>query len=143
MRQVFATVICIAVIAGCASKSSYRIGASHEMSRADAERALPGRISSATAVVGNLDSPPTALHTALPAMPRDVIAKRTEGTVEAALLVDESGEVVEVTILKSPDPALSNAVLVALKQWQFAPMTASGRPTKVIMLQDIHFKVRQ
>jgi TonB family protein len=47
------------------------------------------------------------------------------------LTISENGNVVSVNILESPHKSISNAVIVALKQWKFIPFTIKGKPEKV------------
>ena len=53
-----------------------------------------------------------------------------QGTVELGVVVDESGDVKEVTIL-SGDPALGQAASEAVKEWKYKPYVVDGSPAEM------------
>jgi TonB family protein len=56
-------------------------------------------------------------------------------TVEVEFTVSTAGKPSNVSVLSSKDAALSDAVVTAVKQWQFKPAQKDGAPvaTKVIL----------
>jgi len=56
-------------------------------------------------------------------------------TVEVEFTVNTAGKPSGISVLSSKDGALSEAVVTAVKQWQFKPATKDGAPvaTKVIL----------
>lgn len=78
-----------------------------------------------------------------PDYPSAMIRSSTEGVVEVKVLVGTDGKVKDVQILKSADPAFSEATRrTALRDWRFMPATRDGVPyeqwytTKVIFRLD-------
>lgn len=78
-----------------------------------------------------------------PDYPSAMIRSATEGVVEVKVLVGTDGKVKDVQILKSADPAFSEATRrTALRDWRFMPATRDGVPyeqwytTKVIFRLD-------
>jgi len=54
-------------------------------------------------------------------------AATTRGIAVLSLLIDITGDVVEVEILRSLDPALDAAAIAAARQWKFEPTTRRGK----------------
>ncbi len=54
-------------------------------------------------------------------------------TVKLEFLVDATGKATGITVESSPDETLSDAVVAAVSQWEFAPAQVKGAPvaTKV------------
>jgi len=150
MRQFLASAVFVVLIAGCASinptqspRQGYRVAHSPEMSTADAERALVKSIAATPASsLGELDAAPKLVHSVLPVTPKAAIENGVYfGMVKLEIDVDESGRVYNVTVMNSPYPPFAEAAVAAVKQWQFAPMTAKGKPTVFRILHDIYFRM--
>ena len=56
---------------------------------------------------------------------------RHAAVIEAHIVMNVRGDVVDATILESPDPNLNKAVLQALWQWKFKPITGEGKDFKL------------
>ena len=56
-------------------------------------------------------------------------------TVDVEFTVSATGKTSDFSVVSSPDTALSNAVLLAVKQWQFTPAQREGVSvtTKVVL----------
>lgn len=66
---------------------------------------------------------------------------RKSGEVELELLISESGEVVELTILAETGSwGFGQAVTKAYRNAQFSPPTVNGQPVRVKWQQKIVFK---
>ena len=61
------------------------------------------------------------------------------GVVTVQYVVDTNGNVVSPTVIKSPDPRLSQAVLDAISQWKFAPGEKNGHKVNTRMENPISF----
>lgn len=72
-------------------------------------------------------------------MPEEAIADGIEGSVDAELLVDATGKVSSVKILRSPDTLLSEAVVQAMSQWVFSPKVVNGVPKGFTVRQTYKF----
>lgn len=65
-----------------------------------------------------------------------------EGNVVIEITIDESGAIVNKTVVQSMGPAIDGQVLAALENWRFRPATRDGVP--IPSKQDVvyHFKPR-
>jgi len=66
--------------------------------------------------------------------------KKLEGTVRVNLLVDETGKVIDIKVMKSAHPILDDAVVKAYQQWTFEPATKQGVPVKVWISVSMSFQ---
>ena len=66
-----------------------------------------------------------------PAYPEAARRKRIKGTAVVELQYNGKGEVTDAKILESPDAATGQAVIDAVKQWQFTPSQLEGKPISV------------
>jgi hypothetical protein len=67
-----------------------------------------------------------------PVFPPEALASvRHAAVIEAHVVMNVSGDVVDATILESPDPSLNKAVLQALWQWKFRPFTDVSKDFKL------------
>lgn len=69
---------------------------------------------------------------------------RTGGTVILQAVVDESGRVVELEVLRAPrpDPGFSQAALEAVSAWRYRPGTLNDRPVAVRMTVVVEFSLQ-
>jgi protein TonB len=63
-----------------------------------------------------------------PRYPQNLKQKGISGKVVIEATVDTTGKVSNAKILESSDPAFSEAVLKAIRQWMFNPATKDGQP---------------
>ena len=85
-------------------------------------------------------NPPSPIYMTRPEMPAVVKAASVHGTVIVEWLVGESGNVKEVTILRSPDGRLSSLVSQAVLNWRFKPATKDGIPVEDRMQMVMNFE---
>lgn len=78
----------------------------------------------------------------LPEYPQKSIDDHHTGTVAAAIQVDATGAVSNVTINTSPDPRMSEAVKTAVSAWTFRPFTDLGKPHAVSATLYIQFRLQ-
>jgi TonB family protein len=76
-------------------------------------------------------TPPLKIAGAPPTYPEDCRQEKVMGVVIAEAVIEASGRVVDVTILRSPDNRLSEAALDAIRDWVFEPATLEGEPVAV------------
>lgn len=75
------------------------------------------------------NAPKPSIHSAIkPEYPAGLAAKGEVGGVIVELLVDASGKVVRVQVLRSSHPEFAQATEAAVKQWVFAPALLNGTP---------------
>jgi len=57
-------------------------------------------------------------------------------------VIDETGHVKNLRLLKPVHPCLEAAILPAVRQWRFKPATLGGRPVPVIYNMTVHIHYR-
>src|SRR5690606_35564925 len=62
------------------------------------------------------------------------------GVVQIEYIVDETGRVGDVTVVKSPDPELSAATVDVIRKTRFSPAVKAGKNVKVRMRAAIPFR---
>jgi TonB family protein len=93
------------------------------------------------AVVGVDVEAPILLHEVVPVYPEPARIIRREGAVILSLVIDRSGRVDEVTVLRGQPFGLTEAAVTAVRQWVFAPSTVDGRPVPVQYILTVHFSL--
>lgn len=78
-----------------------------------------------------------------PQYTRDAMRARVQGGVEMEAVIDATGSVQDVRVLKSLHPQLDQNAVDALKQWKFRPGTLAGEPVPVVVLVEMTFTLRR
>lgn len=78
--------------------------------------------------VGRLDEPPVVIERVAPEWPP---GRHRLGVVVIESVIDRSGAVCAVRVLKAPEPELGAAAAAALRRWRFSPGKVAGRPVAV------------
>lgn len=91
--------------------------------------------------VGGDVKEPVQLTRVAPRYPEEARKNRVQGKVVLEAVIDEKGDVVRVTTLESPDPALAEAAIEAVKKWTYEPTTRKGKPVKVRMTVTVAFRL--
>jgi TonB family protein len=71
--------------------------------------------------------------------PDNLIASGIEGTVTFELLINETGKVDSVKIIKSLHPVLDSSAMKAVSKFIFSPGIADGKPVPVSLIYDYRF----
>lgn len=66
----------------------------------------------------------------------------TQGTVVVEAVIDESGRVTNVRVIKPLPMGLDQAAVEAVRSWRFKPSTLAGRPVKVYFTLTVHFTLQ-
>ena len=88
-------------------------------------------------VGGNIKAP-TLLNRVAPVYPAIAQSARVQGVVILEAVLDVSGRVSEVRVLRSI-PLLDQAAIDAVRQWQYTPTLLNGVPVPVIMTVTVTF----
>ena len=72
-----------------------------------------------------------ATKTVMPTFTAAPNAKIVEGVVVVQLDIDEQGNITQLNIIETPDPALTAPLSDALRQWQFKPPHLNGQPITI------------
>jgi periplasmic protein TonB len=92
--------------------------------------------------VGDLPVAPVKTVDTRPIYPDIARRARVEGTVVMEAVLDTSGRVTQLHVMKSV-PLLDQAALDAVRQWRYTPSVYAGRPVSVLMTITIRFTLQQ
>jgi protein TonB len=85
--------------------------------------------------------PPARTGYLAPVYPAIAIQARSEGTVVLEAVIDETGTVRDVTVLRSV-PLLDRAAIEAVKQWRYSPTRLNNVPVAIIMTVSVTFTLK-
>ena len=91
----------------------------------------------AVRAVGKIE-PPKLLKEVAPVYPEAARKARVQGLVILEIKSDETGNVVDVRILRSI-PLLDQAAIEAVKQWKYEPLIVDGKARSVIFTVTVNF----
>ncbi len=77
-----------------------------------------------------------------PVYPEEAAKNKVQGTVVLEAVIDESGKVKALRMLKSPDPLLTEAALAAVKSWEYEPFIQDGKAKKVAFTVTVTFALK-
>jgi TonB family protein len=86
---------------------------------------------------------PRPLKTAKPFYPREAHGAGIQGVVGLELVVEATGSVGDVRVVKPLHPDLDEAAIASARQWQFTPGTSAGQSIPVIVTMDVSFRLTQ
>ena len=89
--------------------------------------------------VGGNVSPPLAIDRPPPQYTEEARKARITGVVILQTVIDETGEVQEVKVLKGQPGGLSEAAVEAVRRWRFEPALLDGEPVAVYYNLTINF----
>jgi TonB family protein len=87
------------------------------------------------------DKEPTVVNKVQPRYPELALKAGVEGEVLLKVWVNESGDVVKTSVLKSDDKIFEEAAAVAARQWKFSPATKDGKPIAVFVSIPFRFRL--
>jgi protein TonB len=82
--------------------------------------------------------PPVRTRAVNPVYPDEAQARRVQGVVIMEALIGVDGKVTDVRILTSV-PALDDAAVEAVRQWEYTPTLLNGVPVPVVMTVTVQF----
>src|SRR5262245_26476861 len=85
--------------------------------------------------------PPTKVVDVNPVYPEDAQAARIQGAVMVAIVIGQSGVVIDAQVVRSI-PALDEAAVAAVSQWEFEPTLLNGEPVEVEMTVVVNFTLQ-
>jgi protein TonB len=91
--------------------------------------------------IAEVSTPPVARSKAMPAYPDDARKQGIEALVVVKFVVDESGQVIDLKIVKG-HPLFDEVVLAAVRAWTFEPATLEGRPVRMARMVKIPFRLK-
>jgi protein TonB len=91
--------------------------------------------------VGDGVKAPVPIHRVEPGYTESARRDRIEGVVILEAIIDDSGDVRDVRVLKSLPNGLDEEAIAAVRQWKFRPGTRDGKPIPVIFTLTIKFRL--
>ena len=91
--------------------------------------------------VGEDVKAPVVIKRVEPRYPEEARANRVSGIVILETVIDRTGAVRDVQVLKPLPFGLDQAAVEAVRQWQFVPGTLDGEPVDVIFNLTVNFKL--
>lgn len=85
--------------------------------------------------------PPARTGYVAPVYPPIAIQARSEGTVILEAVIDETGTVRDVTVIRSV-PLLDRAAIDAVRQWRYSPTRLNNVPVAIIMTVSVTFTLK-
>jgi len=89
---------------------------------------------------GNIREP-RKIHDVAPVYPSFAITARKQGTVILEVVIDESGAVSRVRVLRS-EPLLDEAAIEAVKRWRYTPTMLNNVPIPILMTVTVRFTLQ-
>ncbi len=90
---------------------------------------------------GNCDKAPELVSGYAPTYPPGLLVAGVTGDATVIFTVDEGGSVVETSIESSTRPEFADAVLSAIRTWQFKPAMLRGKPVRFRSRQQFPFEL--
>jgi TonB family protein len=84
--------------------------------------------------------PPRLLEKVAPKYPAELKKEGKSGTVTLQVVIDETGAVTRVAMLKKSEAAFDAAAREAVQSWKYAPATLEGKPVAVYATITIVFR---
>jgi TonB family protein len=101
----------------------------------------PGAEGMAPLRVGGNIKTPTKIKDVPPVYPAEALAAGIQGVVIIEAVIDPAGKVSSANVLRSI-PALDQAAVDAVRQWEFTPTLLNGVPVPVIMTVTVNFSLQ-
>ena len=101
-----------------------------------AQRRTPQRIR----VGGNVQAA-KLLQAPKPIYPASSQSAGIAGTVLLRAIVSIDGGIIGLTVLSSPDPALADAAMEAVRRWRYQPTLLNGQPVEVVTTISVNFRL--
>jgi len=78
--------------------------------------------------------PPTVINQRMPAMTPDLvrITKATKTSAVVEIVIDEKGDVVDATVIKSVNASFDSIVIGAARRWKYRPALKDGVPVRYV-----------
>jgi TonB family protein len=86
-------------------------------------------------------TPPMLVRKVEPQYTQEAKDAKLEGTLLAAVTVDEQGKVSDVLIVRGLGLGLDEKAVEALRQWEFQPGQKDGQPVKIRATVEINFRL--
>jgi protein TonB len=92
--------------------------------------------------VGGAISKPEAISRVNPVYTEAARRARIQGVVIVETIIDKTGTVTNVRVLKPLPMGLDQAAVDAVKKWKFRPAQLNGRPVNVYFVLTVNFQLQ-
>ncbi|MBZ0113527.1 MAG: energy transducer TonB [Thermoanaerobaculia bacterium] len=92
--------------------------------------------------VGGDVSAPVKIHSPQPLYSEDARVARVEGVVILQTIVNESGDVADVKVLKGLPHGLTESAVTTVAEWKFEPARQAGEPVAVYYMLTVSFSIQ-
>jgi protein TonB len=92
---------------------------------------------------GEENEPPVPVRTVPPEYPGALKRSGVSGIVNVTCLIDEKGDVQEVTLEKASDDAFIQPALDAVKKWKFKPAKKDGVAVAIKVSIPVRFRIAE
>ena len=92
-----------------------------------------------TAAANDFDERPVPVKAVPPVYPPEMLRAGTSGLVSVEVVIDESGNVAERTVIRSSRSEFEKPALDAVRRWKFKPARKSGAAVKARIVLPIQF----
>lgn len=91
--------------------------------------------------VGGNVVPAKLVYKVDPDYPEDVRSRGIEGNVVLRAVISMEGTILSLTSVSSPDPALTEAALKAVREWRYEPSLMNGEPIETATAITVNFQL--
>jgi TonB family protein len=91
-----------------------------------------------TLSIKQVDSPPAPIKRSAPVVPNGL--SNIKGTIHIKMIITESGNVSDATVVKSTAEALNGSAIECVNSWTFKPAQKDGQNVAVAVVIPIRFK---
>jgi TonB family protein len=78
-----------------------------------------------------------------PVYPQDLKDQGITGVVRIKAIISKTGDLLNPVVVNTVNPAMAQAALDAVKQWQYSPALLNGRPIEIMTSIDVAFELDQ
>jgi protein TonB len=93
--------------------------------------------------VGGKVRPPRLVHIVEPDYPNFLRQARIEGSVVLEAVINASGRIVQLTVVRSDHPLLTGAARRAVEQWIYEPTYLNDQPVPVLLTITVEFRLKK
>jgi TonB family protein len=117
------------LLALCACASTSTVPADADNSEISTSTpSIPELADARSLAPGDIVTPPQVVDRPFPKYPPSALKQQITGTVLLKVLVDETGRVSDIKVVRSSHPLLADAAVEATRRWRYKPATLNGQP---------------
>ncbi len=142
-RLIASLVIALAVVVGTGwwGVKTFWLSAPARSTLAANIPATPGRDLGKVYTVGDGVTAPIPIYKPEPPYTKDAKAAKLQGTGVYSAVIDDSGNVADVQVVRPLDRGLDESAAQTLRTWKFKPATKDGKPVPVRVVIEVSFRL--